>query len=149
MEESGNIIVHNQTESRIFLRGYNLIKSDDKRSDGLGTIKLLPKQRETLFDINCYLDSIESKSGTTINLLNNVDINNNNLNCQVDLNNNSNNGQVNCADDNYVYSIRRSLELETISLICFGQATMNLVETPCYIIIINIVALDILKAKIP
>uniref|UniRef100_T1K6C1 MH2 domain-containing protein n=1 Tax=Tetranychus urticae TaxID=32264 RepID=T1K6C1_TETUR len=142
MEESGNIVVNNQTESRIFIRGFNLSQPDNKRADGLGTIRLLPHQRETLFDINLFLDQIESRVSNQINL----HFNSNTSPVGIAINNNT---LDSANSESNIYPVRRQLELETISLICFGRETWDLLETPSYLIIINIVALDILKAKIP
>lgn len=47
------------------------------------------------------------------------------------------------------YPDRRKLELQCFTSISFVQQEPNHLETPCWIMVINIVALDMLKNKLP
>ncbi|KAG1657219.1 Dwarfin sma-2 [Nymphon striatum] len=47
------------------------------------------------------------------------------------------------------YPDRRKLESQCISTICFVRNEMELLDCPCWVMIINVVALDMLKSKLP
>ena len=47
------------------------------------------------------------------------------------------------------YLSRRKLELQCITNITFGRNDANHLESPCWIMVVNIVALDMLRSKLP
>lgn len=47
------------------------------------------------------------------------------------------------------YPDRKKLENQCIILIAFARDTTDILDLPCYVMIINIVAIDMLKSKIP
>ncbi len=47
------------------------------------------------------------------------------------------------------YPDRRKLEAQCISAIAFVKNELDLLDSPCWIMLINIVAMDMLKSKMP
>ena len=47
------------------------------------------------------------------------------------------------------YPDRRRLEYQCISAIAFVRNDANILECPCWIMLINVVAMDMLKSKMP
>ncbi len=47
------------------------------------------------------------------------------------------------------YPDRRKLEMQCITAIAFAKNDMELLNCPCWVMIINIVAMDMLKSKMP
>lgn len=47
------------------------------------------------------------------------------------------------------YPDRRKLEIECVTAVCFVKQEPNLLECPCWIMIVNLVAMDMLKSRLP